>query len=278
MKPPKFEYLRPASLDEALQMLAAHAPDAKPIAGGQSLVPMMNLRMAAPGFVVDIGRLDELKGITIDSDDIHIGACVAQRTLLDHEDIRAHAPLLVKAASHVGHVQTRARGTLGGSLSHADPAAELCLAALALDARLRIRSVRGERECRVTDFFDGALMTTLEADELLCEIVIRKSAPASKSSFRELARRHGDFAVCSVAVQCDHGADDGVRAAIGGIRGTPYLLSSFAPDTPLKDALRTALDVELEHLEMNSDLHASADYRRALSKVLLSECIEEIAE
>jgi CO/xanthine dehydrogenase FAD-binding subunit len=281
MKPAPFQMLRPTTLQEALEYLAKHGADAKVIAGGQSLVPMMNLRMATPEVLVDISRIEELRFVNARAGEIRIGAMIPQCALLSDDLIGRFAPLLRKAARHVGHVQTRSRGTLGGSLAHADPAAELCLAVASLDGTLVLRSLRGLRTLAAHDFFESALSTALEPDELLCEIVIPQASAATRTSFRELSRRHGDFAIAAVGMQFDPLARGRARlcAAVGGILEKPHVfqLGGLSGDqAPDREKVAAAIESELDQLDPNTDIQASGDYRRAVSNALVSECLDEV--
>jgi CO/xanthine dehydrogenase FAD-binding subunit len=281
MKPAPFQMLRPTTLQQALEMLAQHHAEARVIAGGQSLVPLLNLRMATPTVLVDISRIEELRFVDAGGADLRIGAMTRQCVLLHDERVRQFAPLLHKAARYVGHVQTRARGTLGGSLVHADPAAELCLAVAALKGMLLLRSVRGVRNVAAADFFRSALTTALEPDELLCEIAIPKAGAAARSSFRELARRHGDFAIAAIGMQFDPDAPGDLRlcASAGGVTERPHVfqLAGLPANEAIdRDRVAAAIGSELDELDANTDIHASGSYRLAVSRALVSECLAEI--
>ena len=197
VKPPPFDYLAPSSLDEALAFRAEHGGDGTVLAGGQSLMPLLNLRMAYPATVIDLGHVEELAGIHSVDGGVAIRAMTRQRDAERSDLALERCPLLVQALRHVGHVTIRNRGTVGGSLAHADPAAELPAVALALGAQLVARSVRGERTIAADDFFLGFLTTALEPDELLVEVRFPSVGGAGRvgSSFLEIARRHGDFAL-----------------------------------------------------------------------------------
>lgn len=210
MKPPPFDYVAPKTVDEALAVLAEHGDEAKVLAGGQSLVPLLNFRLARPSLVVDVNRLHELDYV----DGGRIGALTRMR----HVEREAHR-LLRLAAAHVAHPQIRNRGTIGGSVAHADPAAEIPAALLALDARVRLRSARGERELPVGEFVLGAFATALEPDELLVEIVVPEQPAGARFGFAEFARVHGDFAVAGVAAA-------GTRLAFLGVADRPVLAAA----------------------------------------------------
>jgi aerobic carbon-monoxide dehydrogenase medium subunit len=277
MKPASFDLLRPTSLAEALDLLARHGDDAKLIAGGQSLVPMMNFRLATPSVLVDLNRIDALRGIRLEDNRLHIGAMTRQREFLTDPLVRLHAPLLARAAKHVGHVQTRSRGTLGGSLAHADPAAELCLAAAALDAEFSIRSPRGSRVHPARDFFKDALATDLAPDEVLTAISVPVAAAGQRCVFREYARRHGDFAIVGVAVQR---TGLSVQAAVGGVETVPHHCGLVAAELarPGFDIarLKALVAEEIATLAPISDLQSGGAHRLRLAAVLLEDCLREV--
>jgi carbon-monoxide dehydrogenase medium subunit len=281
MKPARFEIHRPREIAEALDLLARHGESAKILAGGQSLVPLMNLRMASPAVVIDINRVAGLSGIRTSDGVIAIGAMTRQKLLLEDEAIARHAPLLARAMAHVGHVQTRSRGTVGGSLAHADPAAELPLAMVTLDAVLRIRSVRGTRAVPARGFFRDALTTTLEPDELLTEIELPVAPAGARVAFREYARRHGDFAIAAAAVQ-RAGDDARIAAGLGGVGVVPHLCAGLAEVAHSARRGRAELELligeQLKGIAPLSDHHASADYRRRLGVLALADCLEEVMQ
>jgi carbon-monoxide dehydrogenase medium subunit len=237
MKPAPFAYHRPATLDEALQLLAADE-DAKPIAGGQSLVPMLNFRLARPSALVDLGGIGELAGIRLDGDALVVGAMTRQWDLEHSADA---FPLLREALGFVGHTATRCRGTVGGSLVHADPTAELPVCALALRAEL----VTSRRTIPAEEFFVSVFTTALEPGELLLEV--RFPAPPARTAFVEHAHRHGDFAVVCVAAV-------GERVAVGGVASTPVLWGETG-------------------LEPVGDLFAPAGYKREVARVLVERAL-----
>ncbi|MSQ70073.1 MAG: xanthine dehydrogenase family protein subunit M [Betaproteobacteria bacterium] len=228
MKPAPFDYHCPQSLAEALHLLAT-LHNARPLAGGQSLMPMMNLRLATPSHLVDLGRIAELAGIEETAIGIRIGAMTTQRTLERSALIRAHCPLLAEALQHVGHQQTRNRGTLGGSLCHLDPAAELPIVAAALGASLSLSSSAGSRTLSFADFPAGYLTSVLDAGELLTHVELPRMQENSGWCFEEFSRRPADFAIVAVAAQVRLGPLEEVtevRIAIGGLAYAPLRIEA----------------------------------------------------
>jgi carbon-monoxide dehydrogenase medium subunit len=214
MKPAPFEYLAPDSLAAALEALAAHGGEAKLLAGGQSLIPAMNFRLAQPAVLIDLNRVSELDFVERQPDgSVRIGALTRQRRLERDPELARAAPLLAQALPHVAHPQIRNRGTFGGSLAHADPAAELPAVAVALGARLRLRSARGERWVPAEEFFLGLFTTALDPDEALVEAVLPAPPPRRGTAFLEIARRHGDYAQVGVAAWVTLAGDGRIAAA-----------------------------------------------------------------
>jgi carbon-monoxide dehydrogenase medium subunit len=197
VKPPPFTYVAPESLDEAVAALAEHGEDAKVLAGGQSLIPLLSLRLARPTALIDLNRVTSLSSIEVNGSTT-IGAMTRHRAVERSADVASHVPLLAAAVPYIGHAAIRTRGTIGGSLAHADPAAELPAIALALDATFEARSVRGTRTIEASDFFDGYFTTALEVDEILTQVTFPHAAPSTGVSVQEMARRHGDFAMVAV--------------------------------------------------------------------------------
>lgn len=277
MKPALFDMARPGSLDEALALFAEHHEDARVIAGGQTLVPAMNFRLATPRLLIDLNRVSELSFVHLDGPTLRIGAMTRQAVLLANPLVTQHVPLLGLAVPHIGHIQTRSRGTVGGSLAHADPSAELPLVMKTLDATLTLRSSTATRTLPAREFFLDALGTALNSGELLTEVAIPAAPSGTRCAFRELTRRHGDFAIVSVAVQRTPGS---IAIGIGGLEGVPRLCTSLmsailSPGfsrSKLPELIRT----ELRDTLALADLHASADYRRHLAAVLLEECLDEV--
>ncbi|MFN0302803.1 MAG: FAD binding domain-containing protein [Burkholderiales bacterium] len=277
MKAAPFEYARAASIDEACALLARHGVDARLIAGGQSLVPMMAMRLVRPAVLVDIHRIAALHEWRIDRDTLCVRACVRQNAIEREPALGGAVPLLRKAIRWIGHAQTRNRGTMGGSLAHADPSAELPLVAATLDATLLVRSSSADRSIAGASFFTGPMSTALRPAECLVEIqfpIWRE--PRAGSAFEEVAIRHGDFALVAAAAQVALKSDGScVRAAIG-IGGAAPSPSTF-PDladrligTRLEDAvIRDTAEAVARRLDPMSDLHASADYRRHLAHTLI---------
>ena len=269
MKPARFDYIRTGTLAEAHAALAKDGDDARIIAGGQSLVPMLSMRMARPAVLVDIMHLSELAKIVVKGNAIRVGAGVRQAVLLAWPELAERQPLLAAALPWVGHAQTRSRGTVCGSVAHADPSAEIPLALLALKGGVELSSQRERRRVPAEEFFTGLLSTARSDNELIEAIDIPCRAAGHGYAFREFARRHGDFAI--VACAAIAGAD-GVRLAIGGVADVPT--ARDFPDLG-GDALDDALDDFAGELEPRDDLHATADYRRALVRRLGRATVEE---
>jgi 2-furoyl-CoA dehydrogenase FAD binding subunit len=269
MKPAAFDYIRAESLDEALSALADFGGDARIIAGGQSLMPMLNMRLAKPAVLIDIMGLRELADARRDGDHIVAPAGVRQAALLRRADLRREQPLLAAALPWVGHFQTRARGTICGSVAHADPSAEIPLCLLALRGEVRLRTRRKRRTVKAEDFFNG-MMTTLKADDEMIEAVTFPAARAGTGyAFEEVARRHGDFAIVGCAAVVD--AQE-IRLAVAGVADMPR-----AKSWPLLDgaALDDALNAFAWELDARDDIHATARLRRDLVRELGRKVIEE---
>lgn len=283
MKPQAFDYQRATSLDEALELLAASAGEARPIAGGQSLVPVMNLRLARPAALVDIGRLEALRGIAVDEGLLRLGALTLHRELAASPLVAENAPLLARAAPHIGHEAIRNRGTLGGSIAHADPAAELPACLLALEGRVVAASRRGRRTIAAADFFLGPYTTALEPDELAVAVEIPVGTAARRCGFQELARRAGDFAMAGGAALArrDGAVLREVRLVLFGVGGRPVLARSAAAAvegraiTPeVVGAAQRALAADVEP---QPDLHSSAAMKAHLVRVVVARLLEELS-
>jgi CO/xanthine dehydrogenase FAD-binding subunit len=281
MKPATFEYHRPETLDEALAIFAQLGSDAKPLAGGQSLVPAMNFRLARPEVLVDLNRLDPLVYIDEGQDGgLRIGAMTRQRSAERSSVIARQAPLLAEAMPWVAHPQIRNRGTIGGSLAHADPAAELPAVMVALDARLVLKRSTATRTVPARDFFTGILTTVLEPDELLTEIQIPAAPARTGAAFMELARRHGDFALVGVAVAITldgKGSCDSVRILLLSVGDGPVLATrasaALRGNTPTAPRIEEAARVVATEIDPPSDIHASSSYRRQLARVLVRRAL-----
>ena len=279
MKPPAFKYVAAETVEEATDRLAEYGADARPIAGGQSLVPMMNFRLVGPAVLVDIRRIAPPDEIGEADGHIRIGALTRHRALETSPLIRDRFPVISTAMKHVAHLAIRNRGTIGGSLCHADPAAELPALAVLLDARIAVARRGGERTVEAGDFFEGALWTAVGDDEIVTHIDVPPLPPGTGWGFREFARRHGDFALAGAAATAT-GSSGGaveVRIALFGVGETPVRAAAaealltgtgFEPD-----AVAAAVAAVRDKMEPGEDLHASADYRRHLAGVLAERAL-----
>ena len=286
MKPAPFAYHRPASVDEALSLLATHGGDAKPLAGGQSLIPAMNFRLARPAVLVDLNRIETLAGIRSGADGVRIGAMTRQRAVERDATLAQHVPLLAETLPHIAHPQIRTRGTVGGSLAHADPAAELPAVMVALGATFELRSPRGKRSVAAEEFYTGLFTTALTPDELLVEIAIPRAGLRSGSAFAEVARRHGDYALAGVAAVValdDAGRCREARIALLSVGDGPVLARKAAKAItgaePTADAIQEAADAAgSKDVDPPGDIHASAAYRRQLVSVLVRRTLQSAFE
>jgi len=279
VKPPAFEYVAASSVEEAVALLAEHEGDAKVIAGGQSLVPMLNFRLLAPAVLVDVNRIPGLAGVEEREGGLRIGALARHHTLETSDLVKARFPVLHEAMKYVAHLAIRNRGTIGGSLSHADPAAELPTMALLLDAEIEAQGPNGERTIAAREFFESALATTLEEDEIVTEIRLPALPERTGWAFEEFARRSGDFGIAGVGVtlSLDGGKVAEARIALLGVGQTPLradvaegLLNRKERDD---DLVAAAAEAVREAAEPEDDLHGSADYRRHLVGVLARRAI-----
>jgi carbon-monoxide dehydrogenase medium subunit len=278
VKPSAFEYHAPSSADEAVALLAELGEGAKVLAGGQSLIPILSLRLAVFDHLVDIGRIGELAGIHVDGDAVTVGAGTTQSTIEASTELTAAVPLLSRATSLIGHFQIRNRGTLGGSLAHADPAAEYPAVALALAAEMEALSPRGRRWLPAADFFTGFWSTALEPDEILVSVRFPMWAGRCGFALREFARRHGDFAVAGAAVAVRLASGDRVErcsiSLIGmgsaPIRATGAEAAAVAGETtPLAaDEVGALAVADLD--DIPADLHGSADYRKQVGAAMVT--------
>jgi carbon-monoxide dehydrogenase medium subunit len=285
MKPPPFDYRSPSSLDEALALRSEYCDDSAVLAGGQSLMPMLNLRLARPEVLIDLGRVAEVAGIRELDGGVSLGAMTRQRHAERSDLIRERAPLVQQALAHVGHPTIRNRGTVGGSLAHADPAAELPAVCIALDAVLVARSATAERTIAAEDFYVGFMSTALAPDELLVEV--RIPAPAGtlstlSTAFLEIARRHGDFALVGVAAAIaldGEGVITDARLVFTGVGLQPVRAreaeASLRGTSAGADAFAAAADLVAGALHPRTDAHASGDYRRRVAGVIARRALEE---
>jgi carbon-monoxide dehydrogenase medium subunit len=279
VKPPPFEYFAPRALSEALDLLAERGDDAKVLAGGQSLMPMLNLRLARPAALVDINRVTGLDDLRVDGGVLRLGALVRQRAL--ERWARDPAPLLAAALRLVGHTAIRVRGTVAGSIAHADPASELPALLLCLDGTVVARSRRGERTIAAGQFFQGLLSTALASDEIVTETRWTLPGPGAGWGFHEIARRHGDFALAGVAavVGVSRGRVDHARVALFGV-GPTALRGGTAEarligQAPAPAAIADAAAAATSELHPDSDLHASGDYRRRVARTLMTRALTD---
>lgn len=282
VKPPPFKYVRPATVADAVRALADAGDDGKVLAGGQSLVPMLNFRLARPSVLVDVMHLAELQRIDVDGGALVIGAGVRQHTAGRDPDVRRLCPLITDAIAKIGHLQIRARGTVGGSIAHADPASELCAAAIALDAELLVAAPRGERIVPASEFFLGPYMPALEPDELLIAVRVRP-VERLRCSICEIARRAGDFALAGVAAAVAPDGDGIVTHArvVGfGIGATPHAIGPVERmlhgERLTRELCREAGDTAAASVEPFDTPNAGAAHRRALFGVTVRQALEEV--
>ena len=284
MKPAPFEYFAPTTLEEALALLAQHGDAAKVLAGGQSLVPMMNFRLVTPSILIDLNRVAELDYLREHASGLAIGAMTRQRKLERDPWVARHAPLIAETIPFVAHPQIRNRGTLGGSLAHADPAAELPAVAIATSATLKVKSVKSERWIEAQNFFTGLFSTALAPDELLVEIALPPMPPRAGYSFQETSRRHGDYALAGVACLValdEQGACRDARLVFLGLGAQPIAARAakqLIGAAPTPDAIRAVAQVIDAEIDPGSDIHASAEFRRHLAKVLTRRALEKAVE
>lgn len=271
MKPRPFDYVRPESADEAVALLAEHADGARVLAGGQSLIAILNLRLAEPEVLIDVSRLAELDTIRESDGKIEVGAAVTQNKFLAWPGLSGKLPLLAKMLPHVGHFQTRNKGTVCGSIAHADPSSELPLALAMLDGEVVLRSRRRTRVLPVKDFQRDMLTTACESDELITAVRFPVQN-AKQVAFREVARRHGDFAIIAIAAIVE---GKSIRLGVGGLSGRPTVMRINVPDA---SAIRDAVAAFASKLEGYEDMHASAamrrDMMRNLGPVVINEAMQ----
>lgn len=284
MKPAPFEYLVPDSLEAALAMLAEHGEDAKLLAGGQSLVPAMNFRLVQPGVLIDLNRLDDLVYVhPADGGGIRIGAMTRQSRLESDALVSEHAPLIAETVPHIAHPQIRNRGTFGGSLAHADPAAELPVVALALEASLKIQSSEHQRTVAAKDFFQGMFTTDLAPDEMLVEVEIPPMAAKTGWSFMEIARRQGDYAMMGIAALVNLDEDGRCQKArlvylnagdgpVSAVEAARLVEGEYYSQAVIESAANKAAE---EEIDPPGNVHATAAFQRHLAKVLTSRALNQ---
>ena len=284
MKPPAFEYVAVASTEEAVAQLVAHGDDARILAGGQSLMPILNMRLATPGRLIDLNRVGALSYIVERAGGVAIGAMTRQRTAERSELISAAVPLLAEALPWVGHSAIRNRGTVGGSVVHADPAAELPGVAVCLDARFTVRGEAGERTLAAREFFRGYLTTALAPTELLTEVWFPSAPPGSGAAWIEFARRHGDYALVGVAavVTLKGSTVRQASLAVIGVDGVPVRAvdaERLLIGVPLSaESMAAAAESVRRTLEPHDDIHATAAYRRHLAGILVVRALTRAGE
>lgn len=275
MKAPDFDYQRPASLKDAIALLSDHDGDAQALAGGQSLMPMMNFRVAAPSALIDLADIEELKGVSRDGDDIRIGAMTRYCDLESNADLLEAVPLLAMALPHIAHAAIRNRGTIGGSLALADPAAEMPALMLALGAEIEVAGPDGTRRIGIDDFLQGYYETALEEAELIVAIHLRAASADQKFGFYELTQRHGDYALAGVAIAA---AGPKHRIAFFGVSDRalrPSALEAALEGAPDDDAVAAALH-HLDDITIEGDVKASAAMRQRFAGVVLRRAFKEM--
>ena len=277
MFPSKFDYHRPSSVQEAVQILSDN-PDAKVLAGGHSLIPVMKLRLATPAALVDIGRIDALQGISRSNGSLHIGACVTYNEIANSADVQAAAPLLAEAAGQIGDRQVRYRGTIGGNLSHADPASDLPAAALALGATLHVSGPNGSRSVSASEFFVDLMMTSLQADEILTEVEISAASAGTGSAYVKFEHPASGYALCGAAAVVTRagGSCTGASLCFNGVSATAVSASGAAASLVGSDLSDGAIESAVSNLSIPDaagDMFASAGYRQELAKAIGAQAL-----
>ena len=273
MKPPPFEYVRPSTLAEAVDRLASSGDDAKLLAGGQSLIPLLNFRLAAPSVLIDLNGVNELSFVEVGKDRLRVGSMTRTRKLETAPEVERANPLLASAAAWIGHVQIRNRGTVGGSLAHADPSAELPALCVLLDAQVAIRGPKGARAVRAGEFFRGFMSTALGQDEVLTDVTIPGLASNARWGFREFAQRHGDFAVAGAACVIEPNA---ARLVVFGVADAPFRCKAAEEELARDGGAETdkvikALQDDLGH----ADGGAERVYRRRVAEVMVAGAVQD---
>jgi carbon-monoxide dehydrogenase medium subunit len=284
MKLPPFEYATPSTISEAVALLAAHDGEAKPLAGGQSLVPMLAFRVASPSLIVDLRKVAALRKIGITDDGVTLGAMTRWRDILDDARLAAAHPLLVAAVGHIAHYQIRNRGTVGGSLAHADPAAELPGIAVTCEATIAVVGKAGARVIKAADFFQGPLMTALKADEIITEMRLPPWRVRRRFGFAEFARRRGDFALAAAALFYDEDGDgkaDNVHVGAVGVADRPLRLAAVEQvlnGNSIDEATIAAAEAAASAaIDPPDDIHAGGAYRKVLIGVMVERALRSAA-
>ena len=281
MKPVSFKYFAPRTVDHALDLLAAHGEEGKILAGGQSLVPAMNFRLARPASLIDINRIDALDYVREEGGWLHIGALARHSRFEQPVSGGALSAFLPRLARHIGHLPIRSRGTFCGSIAHADPASEWCLLAATLDAELGIVSLRGQRSVRPSEYFVTALTTTLEPDELLTEIRLPLLDDGWRTGFVEFSRRAGDYALamCAAFLRFEKGRIAEARIGVGGATDRPSRITAaealLTGSEGGPDIFRDAGNIAAETIDPLEDIHASAEYRRDLVRAMVGRALDQ---
>ncbi len=284
MIPNNFEYFAPKSVEEALKLVDKYGEDCKILSGGHSLIPVLKLRLAAPAVIIDVGRIEELKRIEVDGDAIRIGAGVTHAAIASNAELKRRCPLLCETASQIGDQQVRNRGTIGGSLAHADPAADWPAAILALDARVVARSSAGEREIRASDLFLDVMTSAVEPNEIVTEIRVPKPAQPNRGVYLKVPQSASGFAIVGVAAQLkiSGGACEEVGIGVTGL--APKAFRAAAAEAalrgrPLDEATvgAAAARADAEAADAMEDIHASGDYRRHLVRVYVRRAVQAAA-
>ncbi|MBS1792013.1 MAG: xanthine dehydrogenase family protein subunit M [Acidobacteria bacterium] len=284
MIPANFDYFAPKTIEEALQLLDQHGDNAKILSGGHSLIPVLKLRLASPGVVIDIGRIEELKAIKVDGSMISIGANATHAEIASSAELKTHCPLLVETAAQIGDQQVRNRGTIGGSLTHADPAADWPAAILALNAEIVVRSSKGTRTIKAADFFLDLMTSAVEMDEIVTEIRIPKPAQPAAAVYLKVPQSASGFAIVGVAAQLNvaNGKCESVSIGVTGLAPKAFRAKSVedaligkALDEAAISAASSKADAEAD--DAMEDIHASGDYRRHLAKIYAKRAVQAAA-
>jgi carbon-monoxide dehydrogenase medium subunit len=282
VKPAPFKYAKAGSVEEATALLDQHGDDVKVLAGGQSLIPLMNMRLARPEVLIDINGIESLSGIEVNGA-LTIGATTRHAQVIRSAEVQRFAPIVVEAMRHVGHVGIRSRGTFGGSVAHADPASEIPTVVLALDGELTVAGPGGERTVSAKDYFVSTFTTEMEDNELLTAVTFPYPLDHARWSFHEVARRHGDFALVGVAAVAevdDAGVCTRARVALSGVADVPVRIEraeELLVGSTIGDVAEEAGRLAEQEIEPGADFHASSQYRKEVARALVTRALEEMA-